>query len=154
MDYWISNKRKDLMCVIEKIDILLLNDNEARQLFDEPNLIRAGRKALNAGPEYVIIKKGEHGALAFANDWFFSAPSYPLENLIDPTGAGDSFAGALIGCLAKAKKFERKNIKKAIIYASAVASFVAEDFSTKKLEKINTKQIEERFLIFKKIREF
>lgn len=154
MNYWISDHKEKLLEVIKRVHILLLNDAEARQLFDTPNLIKAGRLALELGPAYVIIKKGEHGALMFSSDGHFSAPSYPLENLIDPTGAGDSFAGGLVGYLAAQDKFDDVTMRKAIIYGSTIASFCAEGFSVEKLKSVTRDQVEERYQVFQKIREF
>lgn len=154
MNFWIQNKKKELLDVIRKSDLAVMNEGEARQLFDTPNLIRAGRKVLELGPTYAIIKKGEHGALLFSNDNFFSAPGYPLENVIDPTGAGDSFTGALIGYLAKINDTSETNIRKAVIYGSTIASFCAESFGLGYLKKIKKKDIEERYNAFRRIREF
>jgi len=154
MNFWIDHKKDELLEVIKKTDILLLNDGEARQLFKTVNLIQAANKALKLGPKAVIIKKGEHGALLFTKDKHFNAPSYPLENIKDPTGCGDSFGGALIGYLAKTKNKDEPNIRKAIIYASVLASHNAEDFSLEKLKKIKQKDIEKRFNEMKEMREF
>ena len=154
MNFWIEHKKDELLEVIKKTDILLLNDGEARQLFKTVHLIQAANKALKLGPTAVIIKKGEHGALLFTKDKHFNAPGYPLENIKDPTGCGDSFGGALIGYLAKTKNKEEPNIRKAIIYASVLASHNAEEFSFEKLKKINQKDIEKRFNEMKEIREF
>ncbi|PIT97160.1 sugar kinase [Candidatus Berkelbacteria bacterium CG10_big_fil_rev_8_21_14_0_10_41_12] len=154
MNYWIENKKSALTKIIKRCDLLLLNDSEARQLFDSPNLVKAARLALQLGPKYVVIKKGEHGALLFSKDAHFSAPGYPLENTMDPTGAGDSFAGALAGYLAKVCKTDELSLRRGIVFASAIASFCAEDFSTRRLLKLKYGEIEERYEIFKKIREF
>jgi len=154
MNFWIKNKKEKLVSAIKKSDLVLLNDGEARQLFNTPNLIKAGRKLLELGPQYAVIKKGEHGALLFSYDSFFSAPGYPLEELKDPTGAGDSFAGGLIGYLAKHNKTDEKTIRQGIIFGSAIASFCAEALSTKALLKIKISDIKERYEVFQKIREF
>ncbi len=154
MNYWIDKKYTSLVKVINKSNILLLNEQEARQLYKTPNLIKAGHLALQMGPEFVIIKKGEHGSLLFSHRGFFSAPAYPLEDLVDPTGAGDSFAGSLIGYLAKTSDASESNIRRAIIYGSSIASFCTEDFSINKLTNISFKDIQERYNIFNKIREF
>ncbi len=154
MNYWIQNKREKLMEVIKKVDVLLLNDSEARQLFSTPNLVRAANEALKLGPEYVIIKKGEHGALMFSGSTHFSAPGYPLENVKDPTGSGDSFAGAFIGYIAKTKDSSERSIRKAIIYGSSVASFNAEGFSLNRLKQITISDIEARYREFGRMREF
>jgi len=154
MNYWITSQKADLLKVIKKVDLLVLNEGEARQLFDTPNLIKAGKQALALGVEYVIIKKGEHGALLFSSNDFFSAPSYPLEQVKDPTGAGDSFSGGLIGYLAKTDDTSEKNIRKAIIFGSCIASACAESFSLDYVRKTNLKNIKERYHDFKEIRRF
>lgn len=154
MNFWIKNNKKELTEVIKKTDILLLNDAEARQLFETTSLIKAANTALKLGPKAVIIKKGEHGALSFTKDEHFNAPGYPLEDVKDPTGCGDCFGGGLIGYLSKTKDYSEKNIRKAIIYGSVIASYNAEDFSLNKLKKIDTKDIEDRYKIMKGIREF
>ncbi len=154
MNFWIEHKKDDVLKVIKKTNILLLNDGEARQLFETTNLTEAANKALKLGPEAVIIKKGEHGALLFTDNRHFNAPGYPLENIKDPTGCGDTFGGALIGYLAKTQNKEESNIRKAIVYASVLASHNAEDFSLERLKKINSEDIEKRFNEFKEMREF
>ncbi|MBI2550468.1 sugar kinase [Candidatus Woesearchaeota archaeon] len=154
MNYWINNKRSQLLEVIKNVDVLLLNDGEARQLFETPSLVKAAAAALKLGPRFIIIKKGEHGALLFSEGSHFSAPGYPLENIRDPTGCGDSFAGALIGYLAKNGTSNEKDIRKAIIYGSVVASFNAEDFSLERLRRLTYAEIEKRYGEFKRIREF
>lgn len=154
MNFWIEHKKEALLKVIKKSDLVLLNDGEARQLFETPNLVKAAKKLLDLGPAYVVIKKGEHGALLFSQDNHFSAPGYPLEEVKDPTGAGDSFAGGLIGYLSKSDKIEELTIRKGIIYGSAIASFCAEGLGIENLKNIKLKDIEERYEIFRKIREF
>ncbi len=154
MNYWIQNKRQQLMSVIRKVDVLLLNDGEARQLFETPNLVKAAAAALKLGPKYVIIKKGEHGALLFSEGSHFSAPSYPLEAIKDPTGCGDSFAGALIGYMARNNSSSEKDLRRAIIYGSVVASFNAEDFSLERLKRLTAAEMEKRYKEFERIGEF
>lgn len=154
MNFWISSKKKDVINVIRKADVLLLNDGEARQLFGTVSLVKAANEALSLGPKAVIIKKGEHGALLFTKDKHFSAPGYPLETIKDPTGCGDSFGGAFIGYLAKTKDFGEKNLRKAVIYGSVVASHNAEDFSLNRLKTIGMNDIEKRYKEFHDIREF
>ena len=154
MNFWIDSKKDKLLKVIKKVDLLLLNDGEARQLFNTVNLTIAAKEALALGPRYVIIKKGEHGALLFSEDNHFSAPGYPLEVLKDPTGCGDCFGGTIIGYIANTKDTSEANIRKAIIYGSTIASFNAEGFSLSHLERLKEKDIEKRFLEFKKMREF
>jgi len=161
MNYWIASKKEILESVIAKVNILVMNEGEARQFCDTPNLIKAGRQLLDLGPSFVIIKKGEHGALLFGHNTFFSAPGYPLEEVKDPTGCGDSFAGGLIGYLASkpvsqsaSKPVSFEEIRKAVIYGSVVASFCAEKFGLKYLDKISQAEIDERYRIFEEIRKF
>ncbi len=154
MNFWIEHKREQLLKTIDKADVLVLNDAEARQLFNTPNLVKAANNALKLHTKAVVIKKGEHGALLFTDNKHFSAPSYPLENIKDPTGCGDAFGGALTGYLAKTQDMSEKNIRKAVVYGSVIASFNAEDFSIERLKKIKHDDIEKRFKEFKAIREF
>lgn len=158
MNYWIENKKAELIKVIKKVDLIVMNEGEARQLFETPNLIKAGRELLEFGPKYAIIKKGEHGALLFSKNAYFSAPGYPLEKLKDPTGAGDSFLGGLIGYLvsqlnsqiAKQPDSLREHVtfgemRKAVVYGSVIASFCAEEFGTGYINKIKLSDIEKRY---------
>jgi ribokinase len=154
MNFWITAKRDQLEQVIKKVNMVVVNEEEARQFCQTPNLILAGKKILELGPEFVAIKKGEHGSLLFSHRNFFSAPGYPMEDLIDPTGAGDSFAGGTIGYLAKTNDITEKNIRRAIVYGSVIASFCAESFSLRYRHKIKINDIEERYGVFKKIRRF
>lgn len=154
MNFWIESKKERLLEVISKIDVLVLNDGEARQLFDTVNLLQAANKALSLGPRAVIIKKGEHGALLYTKDSHFSAPGYPLEVIKDPTGCGDSFGGGFIGYLAKSGDLSEATIRKAVVYGSVLASFNAEDFSLNQMQTISNDDIEERFKVFRKMREF
>jgi sugar/nucleoside kinase (ribokinase family) len=153
-DFWIEKDRKNLFEAIKQSNLLLLNEWEARQLFNTPNLVKAAKEALSLGPEYVIIKKGEHGSLLFTKDSYFSAPGYPLENIIDPTGAGDSYAGALMGWLANQGKVTEPNMRKAMVYAAAVASFAVEDFGFRKLARTTPEDIEGRYQEIRKITRF
>ena len=153
MNLWISQKKKQLLKAVGRTDVLLLNDAEARQLFETPSLTKAARKALKLGPTMVIIKKGEHGALLFTESSHFNAPGYPLENIRDPTGCGDSFAGALIGYVAK-KGLSEKSLRKAIVYGSVVASFNAEDFSLNRMKNLSGEDVQARYGEFEKMREF
>ncbi|MCJ7816243.1 MAG: PfkB family carbohydrate kinase [Candidatus Aenigmarchaeota archaeon] len=148
---YIQNSRKKLLEAAGRSNLLLINEWEARQLFSTPNLLKAAKAALKLGPEYVIIKKGEHGSLLFTDGAYFSAPSYPLENLLEPTGAGDSYAGALMGWLAKNGKVTEKKLRKAMIYGAVVASFTVEGFGLSRLKSITLKDIEERYSEIKKI---
>ena len=154
MNFWISNKKTELLEVLKKIDCLVINDGEARQLTGQSNLIRAAKDIQNAGPSVVIIKKGEHGALLFDRANFFALPAYPLESVFDPTGAGDSFAGAVVGYLAKSKDLGFNNLKSAVAYGAVTASFTVEDFGLERLRRLDQRQIEERLKLFKKICSF
>ncbi|MBI5392058.1 sugar kinase [Candidatus Woesearchaeota archaeon] len=154
MNFWIQTKKEDLLKVISKVDVLLLNDGEARMLFNTVNLLQAAQQALKLGPKYVIIKKGEHGALLFSDGKHFSAPGYPLEVIKDPTGCGDCFAGGFIGYLAKHNKVDEPSLRRAIVYGSVIASFNAEDFSLDRMTRLDSSEIEKRFLEMKDIREF
>ena len=154
MNFWITNKKKSLMEVIKKINVLLLNDGEARQLFNTANLVKAANSALSLGPNAVIIKKGEHGALLFTKNKHFNAPGYPLENIKDPTGCGDCFGGAFIGYLAKTKDLSERNFRKAVVYGSVVASHNGEDFGLNRLKRLTIADIEKRYREFEEMREF
>lgn len=154
MNYWIESNRAGLIAAIKKANLVVINEGEARQLFGTPNLISAGKSLTKLGPNFAVIKKGEHGALLFSKNEFFSAPGYPLEKVKDPTGAGDSFAGGLIGYLAKLGKTDPLSVRRAVIYGSSVASFCAEDFSLSYLNKITIKDLKERYYAFKEIRRF
>lgn len=154
MNFWINNKKKRLMEAIKKADVLLLNDGEARQLFNTASLVNAANDALKLGPGAVIIKKGEHGALLFTKNKHFNAPGYPLENIKDPTGCGDSFGGAFIGYLANTNDLSERNLRKAIVYGSVVASHNAEDFGLNRLKHLTMNDIEKRYQEFRDMREF
>ncbi len=154
MNFWIESARDKLLEVISKVDVLLLNDGEARQLFNTANLVKAAKQAMDLGPKYVIFKKGEHGALLFSDGKVFNAPGYPLEDLKDPTGAGDSFAGAFIGYIAKTKDLSEPNIRKAVVYGSVVASFNVEDFSLENMKRLSLEKIEQRFNEMQELRSF
>ena len=142
MDLWISMARADLVELIKNVDMLILNDSEARQFTEEDNLIRAGRKIAGMGPRYVAVKKGEHGCLLFgAKGEFFSTGAFPLDEIKDPTGAGDCFAGGVIGHLARTDDTSWANLKEAIIQGTLVASFCVEEFSLRRLEKLAEDEI-------------
>ena len=154
MNFWIEHKKKQLLETIKKSDILIMNDGEARQLFKTSNLVKAANKALSMDSKAVIIKKGEHGALLFTDNKHFNAPGYPLENIKDPTGCGDVFGGGVIGYLAKNQDLSEKNLRKAIIYGSILASYNAEGFGTERILTVNDEDIKKRYKEFKDIREF
>ncbi|HUT74357.1 MAG TPA: PfkB family carbohydrate kinase [Armatimonadota bacterium] len=154
MNFWIAGKREALMEVISRVDVALMNDAEARQLCDTHSLVQAARMILDQGPRAVVLKKGEHGASMFTRDGHFSAPAYPLEEVKDPTGAGDSFAGGLIGYLAYTDDFSDDNLRKAIIGGSVIASFDVEDFSLERLARLTPNEIVERYRRFRAITDF
>ncbi len=154
MNYWIATKRKSLERLLDKIDILLLNDAEARQLSGESNLIRAARLVISFGPKAVIIKRGEHGVLYFSKKAHFVAPAYLLDTICDPTGAGDTFAGGMMGYLSRSKVVDDARIRKSIIYGSIMASFTVEDFSVNRLLEISKKDIRGRFDHFRSITKY
>ena len=154
MNFYIEREPKNVLKVVKAVDIALMNDAEARQLFKTPNLITAAKKILALDSKYAIIKKGEHGSIMFTKNSYFAAPGYPLEKVIDPTGAGDCFAGAMIGYLAKRGKINEKEIRKAMIFASSVASINAEGFSLNNLKRTSMKEINARAKEFKEIMRF
>ena len=144
MNFWMDIAMDELKKTIARIDVLTINDSEARQLSGEYSLVKAAQKILEMGPKVLVIKKGEHGALLFNKEEVFFAPALPLEEVFDPTGAGDSFAGGFIGYLAKTKDISFENMKRAIIFGSAMASFTVERFGTEKLIGLTQDQINER----------
>ncbi len=148
MNYWIEGKRDDLLKLLEQVHVLIINDSEARLLANEPNLIKASRMIRNLGPQTLIIKKGEHGAMLFTDDTIFSAPAYPMETIIDPTGAGDTFAGGFTGYLYKTRDLSQNNLKCAVIYGSSMASFCVEKFSTEGIENLSYLKIQDRYREF------
>ncbi len=148
MNYWIEGKMDTLSVLLKRVNVLIINDSEARLLAKEPNLIKASKKIRDMGPEILIIKKGEHGALLFTDEIIFSAPAYPLEMIYDPTGAGDSFAGGFTGYLHKTQDLSPENMKRAVIYGSAMASFCVEKFSTKGLEDLQYLRVHDRYREF------
>ncbi|MEI2749055.1 MAG: PfkB family carbohydrate kinase [Ferruginibacter sp.] len=148
MNFWMDIAMDDLKEVLKKVDVLLVNDGEARQLSGEVSLVKAARKILEMGPGFLIIKKGEHGALLFHGNHVFFAPALPLEEVFDPTGAGDTFAGGFIGHLAKTKDISFENMKTAIIVGSAMASFCVEKFGPERLKEITKQDIDERLAEF------
>jgi len=154
MNYWLEHKKKEFEKLLDKVDIILLNDSEARQFTGEANLMRAARIITSFGPRAVIIKKGEHGVIYFSKKTHFIAPAYLLETVFDPTGAGDTFAGGMMGYLSRAGKIDESNIRKSIIYGSILASFVVEDFSIDRLLEISRGEIEGRYSHFKAITKF
>jgi sugar/nucleoside kinase (ribokinase family) len=155
MDLWINTTRADLDALLPRVDLLILNDSEARELTKETSLIKAGRKIRQSGPEYVAIKKGEHGALLFGENEFFSCGAYPLEDIHDPTGAGDTFAGGLAGYLAsKGKEPSFADLRRAVIYGSVLASFNVEAFSLERMRTLTMEEVAERYEVFKAMSAF
>jgi len=145
MNLWINNSRDALMRTLSKVDILILNDGEARLLTGENNLIRAAKKILAYGPERVVIKKGEHGAISLTDSTFFFTPAYPLEHVVDATGAGDSFAGGFLGYLASVDDASEESIRKAVIYGTVIASFNVEDFSLNRQRTLTRAEVDRRY---------
>lgn len=154
MNYWIEGMKDELLKLLKRVNVLIINDSEARLLAHEPNLIKSAKTIREMGPEILIIKKGEHGALLFTEDIVFSAPAYPLEMIYDPTGAGDTFAGGFVGYLYRTQDTNPENLKCAVIYGSAMASFCVERFSTKGLEELSYLRIQDRFREFKNLSRF
>lgn len=144
MNFWMDTALKDLVDVISMVDVLTVNDEEARQLSGEYSLVKAAKKILTMGPRFLIVKKGEHGALLFHENKIFHAPAMPLEDVFDPTGAGDTFAGGFMGYIAKTNDTSFENMKRAIIYGSAMASFTVEKFGTDRLTELNPEDIKKR----------
>ena len=156
MDLWINIARADLEALLKRVDMLILNDSEARQFTGETSLIKAGRKIIGMGPRFVAVKKGEHGCLLFSPTEFFSCPAYPLEDIHDPTGAGDTFAGGLAGYLASRVTGEVSfsDLRKAVVWGSVMASFNVEAFSLERLRTLVQPEIEARFASFRALAEF
>jgi sugar/nucleoside kinase (ribokinase family) len=154
MNFWMDIALDDLLAVIKNVDVLTINDAEARQLSGEYSLVKAANKIMAMGPKYLIIKKGEHGALLFNEDLIFSAPALPLADVFDPTGAGDTFAGGFIGYLAQVDTINFNNMKNAIIFGSALASFCVEKFGTERIKNLSQDEIKSRVQQFVKLSSF
>ncbi|AXT18711.1 sugar kinase [Flavobacteriaceae bacterium AU392] len=154
MNFWMDSALEDLHNVIKRVDVITINDEEARQLTGEYSLVVAARKIHEMGPKYVVIKKGEHGALLFNNDDVFYAPALPLEEVFDPTGAGDTFAGGFTGYLARTNDFSFENMKNAVIYGSTLASFCVEKFGTQRMEQLSSEEMHKRLQQFKDLTQF
>ncbi len=154
MNFWIEGNRDGLLEAISNVDLMVLNDAEARELAEEANLIRAGRKILSFGPKVVVVKRGEFGAALFSGDGYFATPAFPVENVIDPTGAGDSFAGGLMGYLAASGDTSDAGLRRAIIYGSVMASFNVEQFGCERFMTLTHEEIAERFRQFKRLTHF
>jgi sugar/nucleoside kinase (ribokinase family) len=154
MNFWMDNTWDDLMKVISKVNVITINDEEARQMTKEYSLVLAAQKIMKMGPKYVVIKKGEHGALLFNKDEIFFAPALPLEEVFDPTGAGDTFAGGLAGYLTKTGDYSFENMKNAIIYGSALASFCVEKFGAERIINLSSEDLNKRIHQFKSLTQF
>jgi sugar/nucleoside kinase (ribokinase family) len=154
MNFWMNVAMEDLKTVLKKVDILTINDEEARQLSGEYSLVRAAKRIIEMGPKYLIVKKGEHGALLFDSEKMFFAPALPIEDVLDPTGAGDTFAGGFIGYLSQTKNLSFENLKRAIIIGSAMASFTVEKFGTERLIELNKEEIDDRVQLFVELVDF
>jgi sugar/nucleoside kinase (ribokinase family) len=148
MNFWMDSAWDELLETLKMVDVLTINDEEARQMTKEYSLVKAAQKILKMGPKYLVIKKGEHGALLFNNEQVFFAPALPLEEVFDPTGAGDSFAGGFIGYLAETKDISFENMKRAVIFGSAMASFCVEKFGPERFYNLNPKDVDERIQDF------
>jgi sugar/nucleoside kinase (ribokinase family) len=154
MNYWIASKRDSLIRLLKRVDLLLVNDTEARELSGDHNLLRAARWIHRQGPKMVIVKKGEHGAILYTHDFIFFAPGYPLEEVFDPTGAGDAFAGGFMGYLARADSLRADDVRRAMVYGSALGSFAVEKFSIDRLRDLTAAEIQERVATFRDLTAF
>ena len=154
MNYWITSTKDALIETVKVVDCVIINDAEARQLTEEPNLIKATRKILDLGPKAIVIKRGEYGAALFTKDSYFAMPAYPLESVFDPTGAGDTFAGGFMGYLASQKEITEETMRRAMIYGSVMASFNVEKFGTERVDALDYPEINDRFRAFKRITHF
>ena len=154
MNFWISSKPEVLKQVIAKVDFFIINEGEARQLSGEVNLVKAAKAILAMGAKNLIIKRGEYGVLLFSGDSIFAAPAYPLEQVFDPTGAGDTFAGGFMGYLASTGNLSDESIRQAIVFGSVMASFNVEDFSLDRLRTLQYSEIDARYRSFKRMTHF
>jgi sugar/nucleoside kinase (ribokinase family) len=148
MNFWIDGKREGLLRILKDVDVVTINDREARQLAGEPNLVRAARAIAAMGPRVVVVKRGEYGALMLSEGGFFFVPAYPLESVFDPTGAGDTFAGGFMGYLAAQDRIDGSTMRRAVVYGSVMASFTVEDFSLTRLTRLRPAELAERFASF------
>ena len=154
MNLWIETTRDALQKAIEVVDLMIINDAEARQLAADPNLIKAARKILSWGPSTLIVKRGEYGAAMFTKEEYFAIPAYPLESVFDPTGAGDTFAGGLMGYLASQDEVDEAALRRAMIFGSVMASFNVEEFGTERVQRLTHDEINQRFRDFKRFTHF
>jgi sugar/nucleoside kinase (ribokinase family) len=154
ISHWIEGARPELEALLKRVEMLVINDEEARLISGDRNVVRSARKILGMGPQTLLVKRGEYGVLSFSPNSVFAVPAYPLEEVFDPTGAGDSFAGALMGYLAATNDLSEANVRKGIVYGSVVASFVVEDFSLRRLKTLTRDDIERRYRQFVSLTEF
>jgi sugar/nucleoside kinase (ribokinase family) len=154
MNFWMDTALEDLHHTIKHVDVITINDEEARQLTNEYSLVMAAKRIEEMGPKFVVIKKGEHGALLFHKDNVFYAPALPLREVFDPTGAGDTFAGGFVGYLAYTKNYSFENMKNAVIYGSTLASFCVERFGTERMINLKKEEINKRLKAFKNLTQF
>ncbi len=154
MNFWITSMKDALIETVKVVDCIIINDAEARQLTDEPNIHKAAKAIMEIGPKAVVIKRGEYGATLFTQDGYFVVPAYPLESVFDPTGAGDTFAGGFMGYLASQKEISDDTLRRAMIYGSVMASFNVEKFGTERVDALNYTEINERFKAFKQMTHF
>lgn len=151
MNYWIKHRRKHLLRLLNRVDVFLLNESEARQLSCQNSIVKAARSLLESGCKIVVVKRGEHGTLLVSDDYIFSIPAFLLEEIVDPTGAGDTFAGGFIGYLSRCNRLSRTNMKRAVVYGSVMATFAVEDFSVRRLSRVNYGDIRKRFKAFQRL---
>jgi sugar/nucleoside kinase (ribokinase family) len=154
MNYWITSVPEQVEAAIRRVDVVIINDAEARMLSKEPNLIKAARKILSWGPRALVVKRGEYGAAMFTKDSYFAIPAYPLESVFDPTGAGDTFAGGFMGYLASHQGVDDETLRRAIIFGSVMASFNVEEFGTERVRRLTHEEINQRFRDFKRMTHF
>lgn len=154
MNYWITSAKESLLKTIERVNLVIINDAEARQLAEEPNVIKAAQTILSWGPSVLIVKRGEYGAAMFTKDEYFVVPAYPLESVFDPTGAGDTFAGGFMGYLDSQETLDEDAMRRAMIFGSVMASFNVEEFGTERVQKLTHDEINERFRAFKRMTHF
>ena len=154
MDYWIKSVPDEVKAIVSAVDVVIINDAEARRLADEANLIRAARKILSWGPRALVVKRGEYGAAMFTKETYFAIPAYPLESVFDPTGAGDTFAGGFMGYLASQEQIDEATMRRAIIFGSVMASFNVEEFGTDRVRRLTHEEINARFRDFKRMTHF
>lgn len=151
MNYWIQNKKKELLKLLRRVDLFMTNDAEAGQLSGERNLRKASQYILSLGPKMVVIKKGEHGVILFSKDFHFYAPAFLVDKAADPTGAGDTFAGGFMGYITKCGRLNERNLRRAVVYGSVMASYAVEDFSFNRLARLKKSEIANRFKAFQKL---